>query len=144
MTQEYILQILRSNTVVGDYYSAKSILDSFTGHRVGQPISILYGDSNNPKVLFVIGKKDGGKGPEYYDIISDGNNIIEADNKTIHIFGGNKLELKGSQSVDENNNYINGGKYLFLDETGNLTYKDAVRVEADIEWGTWNSHSEIT
>lgn len=56
---EYQLQILRNQDVLPNYDTAIAVLNSYQFHRVGQPLSVRYYDSNNEiRVIFAIGKKD--------------------------------------------------------------------------------------
>lgn len=79
---EYQLQILRTETILPSKEAALSLLNAYVHHRIGQPVAVLYKDSNgDTKVLYAIGKKDPDTvpegqskcGPDFYDIIgSDG------------------------------------------------------------------------
>jgi hypothetical protein len=77
---DYELSILRNTTPVGSREEAIAILDSFEGHMIGQPISILYKDDKDKiNVLFAVGKQNVTdievgypiSGEDFYDIIGE-------------------------------------------------------------------------
>ena len=78
---EYQLQLLRTETILPSKEAALSLLNAYVHHRVGQPVSVLYQDGADVKVLYAIGKKDPDNvaegqpkcGPDFYDIIGDGS-----------------------------------------------------------------------
>lgn len=78
---EYQLQLLRTETILPSKEAALSLLNSYVHHRVGQPVSVLYQDGDDVRVLYAIGKKDPDDvaegqpkcGPDFYDIIGAGS-----------------------------------------------------------------------
>lgn len=78
---EYQLQLLRTETILPSKEAALSLLNAYVHHRIGQPVSVLYQDGADVRVLYAIGKKDPDDvaegqpkcGPDFYDIIGDGS-----------------------------------------------------------------------
>ena len=85
---EYELNILRSNQVLDSLDKAINVLDNYKHHSLGQPIALLYRDSDiasgvgSVKLLLAIGKKEGGGDSSYYEVINT-NASITSNSKYI-------------------------------------------------------------
>ena len=100
---EYELNILRSNQVLDSLDIAINVLDNYKHHSLGQPIALLYRDSNianntqNIKLLLAIGKKEGGGDSSYYEVINTNASVVsnfryisnyDSSSKIINSVGG--------------------------------------------------------
>ena len=141
---DYELSILRNTTPVDSREEAIAILDSFEGHMIGQPISILYKDIQGKiKVLFAVGKKNVTDievgypicGEDFYDIIGevDGKifwkevqgNVISDTEKPLEVLSTSQEEFEQFSNIGDNvisfveNKIYKGNKLissLFLDD----------------------------
>ena len=126
---EYQLQILRTESVLPSKQAAILLLDTYEHHKIGQPVSVLYKDGQDTRVLYAIGKKDPDTlpvgepkcGSDFYDIISNDSSassdcvlakdiISNYPTNVGYIEPGDKLE-KGTSITSVIEKILNGEIY---------------------------------